>query len=425
MVSIPRRTHRTFYLSMNIRTLQYVLGTIIVVCICTLVGWYLFLRTEQKTITSTNAGRGIVGSEPQSSPLGSVYANLVSTLSSAPTAVVATPTTEKARLWHVTSAPVAGMGFVKKGDLSFLYFIERGTGYLLSADVRARSVERLTNTLMPKTYEALISVNGEVVLRSLTDGGEASTFVGHSNRATSTMGSLTGVTLPTGISSIVWSPDGARLAFVRSSEEGSVISTARPDGTIEKINTTSGIQGWNLLWGDALMAVQKTSQGVPGSLFDLSSGSWRVVEREIPGLSVSISHGARILSAITQNNAQLFILASTSQSVLTPSFATSAEKCAWINAEDVQKKMLRPVRVACAVPARIPAHFPDSWYEGSVHTEDTWHVFDTRDGSNNTLELPPSTPALDVENPIVDDRGVYLAFIDAHDKSLWMLQLIE
>ena len=36
-----------------------------------------------------------------------------------------------------------------------------------------------------------------------------------------------------------------------------------------------------------------------------------------------------------------------------------------------------------------------------------------------------SSQAIDIENPAIDPEGKYLSFMNARDKSLWMLQITE
>lgn len=410
---------------MNIRTLQYILSGIIFLCICTLLGWYLFLYQKQQTISSVQSGRNLSGEEPQSSPLGSAYTNLVSTLSSVPTPSVTPTTKEKARLWHVTTTPVAGMGFVVKNNMTYLYFVERGTGYVLSAHVNDRTIERLSNTLLPKTYEAFVGAKGDIVLRSIDEGGNSTTLLGRVERSTSSVGTYVGSSLPLNITDVVWKQDGTQLAFVRPTNEGSIVQMVKSDGVFEKTSFTSGIEGWSLSWANSLLAVQKTSRGIPGSLYEIKDGTWNILENAVPGLSVRASQNVRALGVEVAGSPRIIINLGGTLPALSTSFATVADKCTWIREYSEETKSHVPARLACAVPSTLPQGFPDSWYQGLVHTDDTWQIFDTRTGTVSAPQLPPSTPPLDVENPMTDDGGTYLAFIDAQDKSLWLLQLTE
>src|SRR3989344_7316691 len=90
------------------------------------------------------------------------------------------------RLWRVDRGPVAGFSFVDRvlplsstSSTGSLFFVQRGTGYILSADTKTQVVSRMTNTLMQKIYEAHIGTSGEYVfLRSVDETGALTTFAG-------------------------------------------------------------------------------------------------------------------------------------------------------------------------------------------------------------------------------------------------------
>jgi len=77
------------------------------------------------------------------------------------------------------------------------------------------------------------------------------------------------------------------------------------------------------------------------------------------------------------------------------------------------------------VPQRpTPADFLDLWHRGEVHTADAWWRVDMSAGSTELL-YSPGDIMLDVESPVIDDEGEYIAFMNAADKSLWLLRIKE
>ena len=61
---------------------------------------------------------------------------------------------------------------------------------------------------------------------------------------------------------------------------------------------------------------------------------------------------------------------------------------------------------------------------GVVHTSDTWWRIDADTGeATPVLEPGDMDQEFDVENPMIDSAGEQIAFMDARDKSLWLLRI--
>lgn len=407
---------------MNTHTIRIVLFSVIILCLSALLGWYFFLSSKQNEIIDISQGRGIGVSTPTSAPTGSSYSNIVAGSRTTALPTLTTEKTQSSRIWHVTTSPVAGMGFVQTGAVPTLYFVERGTGYVLSAQPQSRTIDRLTNTLFPQTYEASVSTKGSVILRTVDEREDVVTFVGKVQRATSSVGALVGITLEKNITFATWGLDGTRVVYeVPTEGSGSSLYSSTAEGTQRTLLMSSGVRDWNAFWGDALYIIQKPSRYAFSTLFTLEGGSLTSIEKG-RGLSARI-RGSSLLTGTLDPLPRLEAHLPGTSSVTLP-YGTITDKCTWIPTLSPQKKY-EFTRIACAVPLQIPTEFPDSWYQGVAHTDDTWKVWDTRTGTGKTLEVPLSTPPLDVESPVADDTGVYIAFMDARDKSLWVVQITE
>ena len=78
----------------------------------------------------------------------------------------------------------------------------------------------------------------------------------------------------------------------------------------------------------------------------------------------------------------------------------------------------------CAVPADTKnPHFIGDWYQGTLHTSDTWWKIDTAAGTATILYTMQRS--LDVQHPIIDALGNYIAFQNGSDQSLWLLRLAQ
>ena len=61
---------------------------------------------------------------------------------------------------------------------------------------------------------------------------------------------------------------------------------------------------------------------------------------------------------------------------------------------------------------------------GAIHTSDTWWRIDAGTGEATPVLEPGDTEeTFDVENPMIDGTGQEIAFMDAKDKSLWLLRI--
>src|SRR5262245_6111349 len=128
--------------------LKWVVAFLVIGAIGALSWWYFFLRTQTNNLPPSIPKFGDVtqfvatrdGSEDGDST------GFVPTEKSTPTTTIAqTPS----QLWHITTAPVAGMNFIA-GTTSVLRYIERSSGNVFEADPQTGRVVRITNTLVPQ-----------------------------------------------------------------------------------------------------------------------------------------------------------------------------------------------------------------------------------------------------------------------------------
>jgi hypothetical protein len=115
---------------------------------------------------------------------------------------------------------------------------------------------------------------------------------------------------------------------------------------------------------------------------------------------------------------------------------TISEKCVWAPSNAPQSGAPGGHSVAqnviagkelvayCAVPVSpVSGTYLRDWYRGAVHSEDSWWKVDVSAGTVERIFSPDANLSLDVENPSIDGNGSYIAFMNAADKSLWMLRI--
>ena len=399
---------------------QFVLAALVVVILGATLGWYVFVHRQIQTTASQDAARGAGVAPSFGSPQGSAFANSsgqgdmggnpVSGTSSAP------------RLWQVSKTPVAGFGFDATSTGAIL-FAERAGGNVLLADPRVASVERLTNTLFPKTYEALF-VGEHALLRSI-DGNTLTTYAGTIVASTSTgqIGSLSGVYLPKAILAIA--PQNATtLAYLLENPQGGVMGvTSDLAGKGQKQFFSSALSEWRLIgFGDGtLYLVQKAADGVPGFSFMLQkNGALSPLIANVAGLTIAprASSTALLWSSTSGSAVVLYARTAASSSAETLPIKTIAEKCAWAPGQGLI--------AYCAVPRALnTASFLNDWYAGALHTTDAIWKVDVSAGTAEQFFATDSTLSLDIENPQIDPSGQFIVFQNAADKTLWSLRIAQ
>lgn len=408
--------------------LKYALAALVVVTVFGLFGWYFFIDSRIEQTTADDQARGFGETPSFASSLGSTFQNIASNL--ADTFSIADDTNGQAqagkrapRLWAVTKSPVAGAGFAS--TTSQLFFVERGSGNMLKADPATSAVERITNTVLPRIYEALFATDGSVILRSISDEGAITSYAARlstttpSESATSTPQTLQGVYLSQNISAIS-SPGTNRIVSVIPSANGSIGVTSDWQGKNQKSLFTSVLSNWTIhaLSDGKIYAVQKAADNASGYAFQVSSnGTFTPILSNISGLTVlpRANSEALIYSRAANGTFTLFARTNRTATAVTLPIQTISEKCVWVPGQ---------ILIAyCAVPQSTTGVTLNEWYQGAKHTSDTWWRVDVSAGTATQIFTPNT--AIDVENPRIDAAGAYIAFMNANDKSLWMLRTAE
>jgi hypothetical protein len=333
-----------------------------------------------------------------------------------PMTPVATPAP---RLWHVGPSPVAGYTFASSSVQ--IFFVDTASGNLERANPQTSLIERLTNTLMPKIHEALIAPDGATVLRYDADDSEK-TFAGalatssQPSDASTTPMTLNGLYLPNNIVSLALLPSHALVYIIQNPAGGSVVVQSDWKGGSLKKLFTSPLTNWTLAAADdgSLVLVQKPADNVNGYAFSLAGGTLSALTNALPGLTYLPGKNGARLYGTSDGTLKLYAQASAAaQPVLLP-IHTSADKCVWNTGI--------AATAYCAVPrdASDPAYFQNR-YQGTRHTSDTWYKVDVAAGTAEEFFVPDMQ--LDVTNPTIDGHGLYLAFTNGLDHSLWMLRI--
>lgn len=429
---------------MKTKTLiTYALAVAIMVVLGSLAGWYFFLQGQSQATNAADLARGFSSAAPFNSQTGSTYQNMLSGVFSGADSS-GLPAGPLPQLWHADKTPVAGFAFGAEGSSTRLSFVERGNGYVFAADPTTQSVARLTNTLLPKVYEAFFTADGGVIERSIDSSGTITTFAGRI--ATSTEQSLGTTTPPTTLNGSYLDANIKTLTVNALTGEIFALEGVLPvitgyrmqlDGSKQKEVFSSAVPGWRPMWlsdGRIILLTAPTDQ-VPGFAYTLQGdGSLDPLIRGVPGLTVlprpsekTIGSSPSALLYGTSGGAGLSLFAqggAGASSALLP-IRTIADKCVW--APSPAKATEGAALIAyCAVPQAAPGgNFLNDWYKGIAHTADAWWRVDVSAGKAQIVYAPDPSLSLDVDSPTIDATGSYLAFRDARDGSLWVLRLTK
>ncbi len=407
------------------KIIQFVTAALLVAIVGGFGGWYFFIKNKTAETDNLIAGRG-EDAASFTGEVGSTYQNIITDSSETTPA----STGQRApRLWHVTKSPIAGFGF-GPGGLT-VYIAERATGNILRAAPDTSSIQRLTNTLVPKVREALFSRSGDVILRSTNDAGSVTTFAATIATttvitSTSTPNTLEGTYLPQNIVAIDApnnQPTSKGIFFMtRLPEGGSVGVSSLWKGTSIKKMVSLPLYQWRAqaLSDGRVVLTQNAADDVVGYSFIVSpAGVMKPLVGNLPGLTLTYhdTGDAFLYGVAGAGTLSLYVKAGTSNAVKLP-IATTADKCVWAPGVGLI--------AYCAVPTSAPASpYLTNWYGGATHTIDVWWKIEAAEGTAERFFVPDTRTQYDVEDPATDETGSYLAWRNAADKSLWLLRISE
>src|SRR3989344_240913 len=430
---------------------EYILAAVLVLILGSLAGWYFFLRTQTKTTVEQGTARGFGIAIPEGRANGDAPAGSARTDGAASAGQAAQ---RPSQLWQVEEKPTAGHAFIGGGSTLRLRYVDRAGGYVLDANPETGLRTRLTNTLLPKIYEAQFSENGHVTLRSVDTLGNITTFAGTvststaASSASSSAMTLLGSYLPKNIVNLTTHPVSGALLYTVADTNGGAVVSSEWDGQKPKALFGSAILSWRpaISADGRIFLAQAASDGVPGYAYELrKDGTLNRLLGPTPGLVMRVRPGSKaetdalLWSQSARGELRLFVRVGQNTTAVQIPVRTTADKCAWVpdsaspsrKASDEQGKASsgtagKDYVAYCGVPQGMAGQdFLDNWYRGAAHASDSlWRI----DASACTAEMvftPPSNTPIDIADIAVDGSGSFLAFTNAADKSLWLYRLVK
>ncbi|RJQ32899.1 hypothetical protein C4572_00305 [Candidatus Parcubacteria bacterium] len=332
------------------------------------------------------------------------------------------------RLTQLTQESVSGAAFY--GTTTALY-MERATGHIYKISLKGEEKIRLSNTTIPKSFEAFWSPKSDnLVVRYFDDPPQGQiklrvkTFLisaGHLLKATTT-GEVKGVATPSSISEITVSPSEDKIFYLNRLEDSVEGIVADFSNKNQKKIFELAFGEFNLHWPakDQIFLLTKPSSRTEGYLYSLDqrTGALARVLGGIKGMTALVSPaGDKVVFSQTANNVlESGVYDAKEKNFSKLGFATLADKCVWSGKGQQTGKFLY-----CAVPdGAVSSDLPDGWYQGAVSFSDS--VWSKNLATGETKKIF-DTPRLDVVDPQLSADESYLIFTNKNDGTLWSLRL--
>ena len=337
------------------------------------------------------------------------------------------PQTFEQKLRLISSLPVAGATLFDKNAQTFIRYVERAEGHVYEALASDNKPPyRISNTTIPKIYEAYWVQNGQGVILQYLKGTDIQMFYAALKQgATSTEQALSdGTFLPNNIGALVVSPAQDKVFYLLPREGGVVGVRSNPNGTQKTQLFSSPAAEWLASWQKdrSISLFTKPSSEASGFLYTLNinNSTLERVYGGIRGLTAlpNPSGDTQLLSVSSLGGLELKLFDAKTQGLSGVGVTTLPEKCVWSKTDSVV--------LYCAVPDYIPAgSYPDVWYQGVVSFADSVWKINAKTGATNRILTPQSVAntTMDITNLVLSAKEDYLLFTNKKDLSLWLLKL--
>ena len=331
----------------------------------------------------------------------------------------------------LSQIPVAGFGLSETSSTTGVRYLERASGNVYEIGPEEAKARRITNTTIPRIYEALFTLNGGgVIIRYLRDDNKTiETYsasipvIAQSPGQTGDQAKeLKGIFFPQNIPTISVSPDGKKIFYIVGFGGGSLGFVSDPlNGNRQQI-FNSPLAEWLSSWQQekTITLSTKPSGGIPGYSFSLTPAT-KAFEKVAhgPGITTRLSPNGNLMlfGDAGETGITLAVYDIKNEKIISLGVRTLPEKCDW--ATDSSK-------IYCAVPINIPLiKLPDAWYQGQFFFSDRIWLINPTDGASAMLfDLAQETgKRIDAINLLVSKNESNLFFINKADQSLWSIKL--
>lgn len=347
----------------------------------------------------------------------------------------------------IINGPVAGVtALTDTQGRTVLRYIEKETGHILDQPLDQKFPIKISDTTIPKVFSATFGARGQFLTLQTLKGNvnqivtifaevrktEQSTTtspqaaLGAVPVITSTVGAVDGVTLPASVRTAVAAPDKKSYLYLSEDASGArgIIIPGEKSKIVSSLATvfSSKLSEWVPQWPAKNLVTFTTRAGadLPGFMYtvDLQTKKKSLLLKNISGLTTLLSSGESYLLYMTGSNSGITTIIKdlkTDRETLSP-LKTLSEKCVW-STQDANI-------IYCAVPSQLPsAAYPDDWYLGVIHLNDSLWKFNLKTGETTELATEDDTAPHDMTRLFLDEQEKNLCFIDKNDDSVWQLSI--
>ena len=295
-------------------------------------------------------------------------------------------------------------------------YIERQTGHVFEIGPQGENPARLTNTTIPKIFDAIWSPDTSRALLRYTENESLRTVSATFQASTTRISPL-----PLTASAAFAPSPLTKLAFFVSDTSGGRVRTAESDGSRPTDILTTPFPDFLISWPDknTLSLSSRPSGTTDGFLYSYTLDTKRLskVAGSIPGLEVLWSPDMRRIvfsSYDTQSRLpRLSVMDIKTRAIQDLETTAMASKCAF--------SVRNTNTLYCGLTTNPPAGlYPDEWLQGAlVMNDDLWKIDLT------TLEKTKlgADRVFDVIRPRVSPDERFLYFVDKKNNSLWSYKL--
>lgn len=386
--------------------------------------FFPFGNTTTTDSTSTKSEQTNPGIKNDNKPVVERFFQISNTPTSGYIAIDVVSTSTKLSFGSTTVATSTKKGSAAsttKEINTFVRFVDRATGHIYESKIPTLEKTRLSNTTLPKVYDAVFNSKGTEVVMRFLNGENISTVYNKILTGTSTATTSTNLLYPSNTDIFISNKDSVFYTVRGSESSTGYLSTFDRKKSTQVFTTelrdilavSSG--------GDNVALFSKPHSDYPGVLFlvNTKTGKSQQVLSGINGLTGLPNIDASYVLFNT-NSKDLSLAAQKISSNIPFNLApkTLPEKCVW---SKIHKTLLY-----CAIPTLIPdGGYPEKWYQGSVSFVDNIWSMDVETGDQRLIYSPLDSgkPSQDATNLTLNDKENYLFFINKKDLTLWGLFL--
>jgi hypothetical protein len=336
--------------------------------------------------------------------------------------------TSAKKIFKVADGPIAGATLIEttRPTSTIARFVLATSGHTfdLLLDSQGAVPKAISNTTIPGVVSVAWSERGRGAILQYVDQDAVKTAHLALPPAGATTTSPVRIQfLPTGITSLAVSPDGASVAYLLRTEQGSDGYTARADGASARKAFSLPLSQIQLSWPSSasLLAATAPAATIAGVVFSINSTSGSVTPLVFgEGITATAN---RTFSHVVYQTAGAE-RASYAQNVRTGlarplSFDPLPELCTW--------SLATSTTLYCATPLEyVPPNFIDILHLGFNQVPMSIVSFDVAQGRSKMVATPGSDDGgegSDIAELSLSTNEKYLLFIRKGDRSLWAVRL--